>query len=220
MLALLVALGSLMAAWRAVDQAADAKQFALAGGSGTAPGATQPLPVSAAPPSDAAPADAAPTDAPVDPGTPSGTGAPPLDERTVYTVKYDSETLTLKTTNCSDQMYADLDEPRANVGSAGADLVLNTSCSGPSFLKLWSGVEGSTSASPGRTPHDCAEAIRTSPLGEAPVPARKGTAICLTTSFEAAQERGDNQRLVLVEITGVADDGAVTIRSRAWNIPR
>ncbi|MFY1649725.1 hypothetical protein ACN27J_02345 [Solwaraspora sp. WMMB762] len=59
-----------------------------------------------------------------------------------------------------------------------------------------------------------------SPLGnDTPVPVRQGVVLCLVTSFEVAESRGDPRRMVLVEITGVAADGRVTIAATAWNIP-
>lgn len=220
-LALLIAVVSLVVAWRALDQARDAKQIALAAGgrepSGRASQAQGPVPTVSVPAEP--PTAAAPTEASID-SAPSGTGAPSLDEHTVYTPKYERQALTLKAA-CSYEMYADLDEPRANVSNAGYDIALNGFCvNEPGYLSLGSGVEGSTSAEPGLTPHDCAERIRTAPLGSARIPARKGTAACLTTSFAEAQEKGDTQRLVFLEITGVAEDGAVTIRATAWDIPR
>jgi hypothetical protein len=213
-LALLLALGSAVFAWRAIDQAKDAKQVALAGrAEPVAPAAASP---SSSPSSAAEPL---PSEEPVEP---AGTGEPaPLDERTVYTPKYEKQSLTLKARECNHSMYADLDEPRANVASTGYDLVLSGDCSGNLlYLRLGEGVEGSESGSAGSTPQDCAEQIRTAPLGEAKVPVRKGVVLCLTTSFVAANERGDDQRMVLVEITGVADGGAVTLKATAWNIPR
>jgi hypothetical protein len=219
-LALLVAVVSLVVAWRAVDQAGDAKQFALAGGdtaaaptSGAAP-APAPAATTQAPPT-----EAAQTSDPVNPA-PTGTGEPPLDERTVYAPKYEGQSLTLKADRCNEAMAADLDEPRANTGT-GVDIVLNGGCTTrPIYFSLGGGVAASQSGSPGMTPRDCAERIRTAPLGESTIPVRQGVVICLTTSFAEAVERGDDQRLVLVEVTGVAADGAVTIKATAWNIPR
>jgi hypothetical protein len=213
-LALLLAFASLAFAWRAIDQANDARQIALAGrGEPDAPSTVG----AQAPQSE--PAAVESTD-PVEPTEPAGTGEPaPLDERTVYTSKYEKQILTLKASGCNRPMYADLDEPRANVGAGGYDLALHAGCAS-SYLALGDGVAGSESASVASTPQDCAEQIRTAPLGEATVPVRKGVVLCLTTSFAAANERGDDQRMVLVEITGVADDEAVTLKTTAWNIPR
>lgn len=221
-LALLLAVISLVVAWRAVDQAGDAKQFALAGGTAAAadPATEAPAPpptTEAAPP----PTGSEPTDLP-SPPDPSSTAEPaPLDERTVYTAKYERQTLTLRA-GCNDSMYIDLDEPRANVPNTDYDLGFTRRCLGDtSNLSLGEGVEASESGSPQMTPHDCAERIRTAPIGtDAGVPVRKGVVLCLTTSLGKAREKGDSQRMVRLEITGVADDGTVTLQSTAWNIPR
>ena len=71
-------------------------------------------------------------------------------------------------------MYADLDEPRANVASTGYDLAVRGDCgSTPAYVSLGDGVQGSDSGTISSTPQDCAEHIRTSPLGDANVPVRK-----------------------------------------------
>lgn len=220
-LALLVAAVSLVVAWRAIDQADDARQFALAGGGvAVAPATGAPTP----PPTTAAPPTTAP--AATEPATvtdPTSTGEPPpLDARTVYTPKYERQVLTLRVAGCNDSMYIDLDEPRANVGSNDNDLTYYNRCAGEaSVLRLGDGVEASDTGSPQMTPHDCAERIRTAPLGsEASVPVRKGVVLCVTTSLATARSKGDSQRMVRLEITGVADDRTVTLQSTAWDIPR
>ena len=216
-LALLVAAVSLVVAWRAVDQAGDAKRFALAGGGGVAAPATEVPATTAAPP----PTTAAPTGTPAPPDPTSTADPAPLDERTVYTVTYEKQVLTLKA-GCNDNMYIDLDEPRANVEYSDYDLGFVNRCQGgTSNLNLGEGVEGSEAGNPQMTPHDCAERIRTSPIGtDAQVPVRKGVVLCLTTSLAKARGKGDSQRMVRLEITGTADDGTVTLQSTAWNIPR
>jgi hypothetical protein len=220
-LALLVAVVSLVVAWRAVDQAGDAKQFALAGGTGEVADPAARVPT--APVTTGAPP---PTEAPVDAVTsapdPSASGEPaPLDERTAYTPRYEKQILTLKA-GCNDNMYIDLDEPRANVEYSDYDLGFTRRCQGEaSVLTFGDGVEGSESGNPQMTPHDCAERIRTAPVGtEAKVPVRKGVVLCVTTSLGKAREKGDSQRMVRLEITGAAEDGTVTLQSTAWNIPR
>lgn len=74
---------------------------------------------------------------------------------------------------------------------------------------------------PGMTPQDCADKIRTAPIGlGAEIPVRQGLVLCITTSFQAARSRGDLQRMVLLEITGVGADKSVTVQVTAWDIPR
>ncbi|MDQ7907945.1 hypothetical protein RB614_25805 [Phytohabitans sp. ZYX-F-186] len=219
-LALLVAVVSLAVAWRAVDQAGDAKRFALAGAADVPAPVTQapaPPATTGAPPPTEAPA----TDAPIAPDPTSTAEPAPLDERTVYTVEYEKQVLTLKA-GCNDSMYIDLDEPRANVEYNDYDLGFTRRCQGgTSNLGLGEGVEGSESGNPQMTPHDCAERIRTAPIGtDAAVPVRKGVVLCLTTSLASARAKGDSQRMVRLEITGAADDGTVTLQGTAWNIPR
>ncbi|MFC6017031.1 hypothetical protein ACFP2T_12550 [Plantactinospora solaniradicis] len=220
-MALLLALGSTVFAWRAIDQAKDAKDIAIGrlpvagGGPATDAPEAPTAPSTADQGQTPAEATTAPDDVPRSPGEP-----PELNERTVYQPEYEKQSLTLRA-RCGYDMYADLDEPRARVDGAGHDLRFTAACGNePSSLRLGEGVQGSESARPGMTPQECVDAIRTAPIAEgAKVPVRKASMICVTTNYAAARERGDVWRMALVEIVAVANDGAVTIQATAWNIP-
>jgi hypothetical protein len=56
-------------------------------------------------------------------------------------------------------------------------------------------------------------------MGCSTEPVHKGIAICLTTDYAAAKARGDRWRMVLVEVVGIDNDGAVTVQLTAWDIP-
>ena len=62
-------------------------------------------------------------------------------------------------------------------------------------------------------------AARTAPVAGIGIPVRQGTVVCLQTSFSYARSHGDPWRIVLVEVTGVGNDGTVTVQASAWNIP-
>jgi hypothetical protein len=224
--AVIIALAALVVAWRAFDRANDARDIALAGGrqpTAQQPAGTATVDNSAAGNSsgnttsgNTTSGNSATTATPVDP---NATGAPPLDQRTVFKVKYDKQTLTLKTQNSS-SMEVDLDEPRANVQD-GADITLHMNYSNNTpYFTLGQGAEGSEAGAPGMTPQDCADKIRRAPVGEnVQIPVRQGNVLCIATSFAAAQAKGDVRRMVLLEVTGVATDGAVTVQLSAWDIP-
>ncbi|PMR61348.1 hypothetical protein C1A38_09435 [Verrucosispora sp. ts21] len=216
-LALVLAGGSALFAWRAIDQAKDAKAIALAG-----PGRVS----SASPPTDPGAPPVA-TDAPATSGVPAGDPpprspdeVPELTEQTLYQPKYQKQSLVLKAT-CSSSMYADLDEPRARNESAGTELRFIAGCGNePTAFRLMDGVEGSEAGRPGMTPQECATQIRLALIAQnARIPARKGSVLCVTTNYRAAKAAGDDWRMVLVEVVGVANDGATTIEVSAWNIP-
>jgi hypothetical protein len=213
-LALLLAFGSALFAWRAVDQAKDAKSIAL---SRPAPDAPSPVAATTAPEPGQLPSDlpSVPEDVPRSPGS-----APELTEQTVYEPKYEKQPLVLKS-SCSYSMYADLDEPRAKNDAADGDVKFTTGCGNdPSAFRLLDGVLGSEAARPGMTPKECAERIRTAPVGQnAPIPVRKGTAVCVTTNYGEARAHGDKWRMILMYVVGVANDGAATVEVTAWNIP-
>lgn len=213
-LALVTSCGSLVVAWSATKNASDAIELAKA---------NQPGSVTAAPTggSRSVPTEVQTTAAgPAPSEVPNATSPPNLDVNTVYSVKYAKQTLRL-TAQCNYNMYADLDEPRSNVASDGADLRFDRGCSSsdPSVFRLGTDVDGSTSASSTTTPQECSDKIRTAPVGGASIPVRQGLSFCLTTSYAAARGRGDVWRVVLLTVTGVSDDGAVTIEASAWNVP-
>lgn len=220
-LALVIAFVSAGFAWRAMDQAKDAKTIALAGGRGPL-GPTSQATGSAPPgtsPTSAATSDP-PTGPPVD--TTVTPGLPELNERTQYTVKYQKQPLIVRQARCNADVYVDLDEPRVGVGRDQADLVQALDCGAQSLsFQLGGGAQGSQSDTPGLTPQDCAERIRTAPLpADSAVPVRKGVVVCVITSLVSAQSRGDTQKMVLVEVGGVSDDKAVSVLVTAWNIPK
>jgi hypothetical protein len=189
-LALVIAVAATGMAWRAVERL------------GGPPGADDPAPAAPEP------------DSPVDDGTGGGV-QPTLDG---FTMAYAGQPLVL-TARCGSVMYADIDEPRGNVEPAGADLRLRRGCADgqPSVLELGDDVDGSVSATPGMTPPDCLEMIRTAPVGDATIEVHKGVSLCLTTSAAAALSRGENWRVALLVVTAVAVDGAVSLDVTAWN---
>ncbi|TDC72856.1 hypothetical protein E1193_26820 [Micromonospora sp. KC606] len=213
-LALLVAFGSALFAWRAVDQAKDAKSIALAGRPADAP--------SSAPPSAASGRTEEPTEAPpgTDPPPRSSGEQPELNEQTVYTPAYERKPLKLSAT-CSAPQYADLDVPRTQNDSAGAEIRLNGSCANePASFRLLDGVEGSEDAEPGMKPGECADKIDIALVAtNRRIPASKSTVFCLTTNYKDARARNAPWRMVLVHVVGVANDGVTTIEVSAWEIP-
>lgn len=211
-LAVLVSLVAMLVAWRALDQAQDARDIALVG---------------RAPAMDAGEASDGPTSGPTSavpttagrrtPASPSAGAEPPeLNPRTAYELKYEKQSLVLpQAPQCNDPTYLDLDEPRAHVPREGSDLRYVVPCNTAPVVSVGTSAAGA----PGMTPQDCAEKIRTEPIGQVGVPVTKGLVLCTTTSFQEAQARGDVQRMVLVEITGIAPSGAVSFLLTAWNIP-
>jgi hypothetical protein len=218
-LALLLAFGSVLFAWRAIDQAKDAKSYALAGrpaGDGSTPtpaGTETSSSLPSDPPSD--PPSESPSDLPRSPGE-----RPVLTEQTVYETKYEKQPLVLQAT-CGRTMYADLDEPRAQNDDDQADIRMAIDCTAkvPTF-RLMDDVQGSEKAQSGMTPKECADKIRIAPIGrDASVPVRKGTALCITTSYQAAHDRREPWRMILINVVGVSNDGTTTVEVSAWNIP-
>jgi len=214
-LALLLAAVSMLVSWRALDQATDARDIARAGGA-PAPQAPGPAPQPTEPPPTGGPAPEPPP-----PGDPTTTpDLPPLNEQTQYTVKYEKVSLKLQT-GCNNSQYIDVDVPRVRNDSTDDDIQFTAQCGAEtSYFELPQNTPASRADTPNLTPQDCARLIQTGPLGlNTRVPARKGTVLCLITSLEEAMQRGDKQRIAIVQVTGVADDGAVSVSATAWDIP-
>lgn len=220
-LALLASLGSAVVSWRALDQARTARDIASARSPVAVPttgpvGGGAPSPTEPAGSGGTPGAGGEPGEAPRSPGEP-----PELNEQTVYEPKYEAQSLTLRPAECFTEMRVDLDEPRANVGSNGAEFTLNPGCqAGAPYVQLSPGVDGSEAAHAGMRPQECADAIRAAPIAEnAEVPLRKGGWLCFSTNFAKARERRDDWRMVLVEVVSISNDRAVVIKATAWDIP-
>lgn len=220
-LALLASFGSAVVSWRALDQARTARDIASARSPLVATTATPTSSESSSRPSSSEPPETpdgggGPGEAPRPPGQP-----PVLNERTVYQEKYEAQSLTLNPAKCFAEMYVDLDEPRANVGLGSSDLTFSPDCqAGAPYVQLGAGVDGSEAARAGMRPQECADAIRAAPIAEnAEVPLRKGTWLCVSTSYAKARERRDDWRMVLVEVVSISNERSVVLRATAWNIP-
>ncbi|HEX5494322.1 MAG TPA: hypothetical protein VFX70_07105, partial [Mycobacteriales bacterium] len=75
-----------------------------------------------------------------------------------------------------------------------------------------------TVTSPNAAPQDCAEAIRTAPITLDFAPSA-GTNLCVVTSAATADAEGIDQKLALVTIDDIAEDGTIALTVSAWNIP-
>ncbi|MFI5841145.1 hypothetical protein ACIA8K_15720 [Catenuloplanes sp. NPDC051500] len=224
MVALLVSLGSMAVAVRALDRADMARDFALTarGQQPVTPATPQPLPSTVVETTEAsAPVESTPAT------VPTSTAIPDLNPETRYNIKYEAEVLDLQWPNgCapSERTNVDLDEPRVIVfGGPGIDLSLgrcgNSRSPNPDF-ELQGGAQGALITSPTATPQDCAERIQKGPLlPETNIPARQGQLFCVLTDFSSAQQAGDTRKMIRAEVKGVAANERVSIEITAWIIP-
>jgi hypothetical protein len=220
-----------LVAWRALAVADTAAQphvtpSPAAGAGVTAAASAGPSP-SVDPDPSAAATEAAASDAAASEPAAGGPSAsadplpPRLDPSARYPVSYAQEQLTVPV-GCSSVTYVDLDEPTAEAEEKPADLRYDSRCGqDPSTLTLGAGaragaqVTGSDTGAAG-----CDDAIRTSPLDRAAaVPVKRGTVLCVLTSAADATARGAEAQLVLVEITGVTEQGSVSMRATSWAVP-
>jgi hypothetical protein len=218
LLALVAAAGSAAVAWQALDRADAATSLAqrlqrreLAGSTTDAP------PVAPSAGSSAQPAADPSAEAGLKLDTPAGPGAS-ASPAAEYTAGYASESLKFQI-GCSAVLFVDLDEPRANVDDEHHDLRYTSRCgaNAPS-LALGPGAEGGSEATADtRTAEECARQIRTSPLGpRAGVPVRANLKLCVLTSLADAEQRGDTQKLILLEVTTLSDQGTAGLRATSW----
>ncbi|MBW6436920.1 hypothetical protein KZ829_24565 [Actinoplanes hulinensis] len=213
-LALLVGSVAAVQSWRAADKASQALERidALA---------VPPPVVPATPVPTESPTNAAPNTEPVqEPTDLTATGAVPvLDAQTQYKERYAGQNLRVPA-DCNEATYVDLDEPRVKVDSSAAEFYHEDPCgSGAAYLKLSSGVEGSVVNSAVVTPFECAEHIRTSPMSSDSYPTRRGQVYCIMTSLDTARATAGTWKMVLLEVTATGQDGTVTFKASAWNIP-
>jgi len=218
-LSLLVAAASTLIAWRALDQAKDAKAIAL-----RPAGDGQPVRSSSAP---TVPATTAPAEPPaVDPTTGEANDDIPLNTAASYTVAYQGENLRVQV-RCDNNTYVDLDKPEVGSDYQISDLAMEVNC-GPSNVPTFSVTTPAASLPQGDlatlTAKDCVEAVRTGPLAEgATVPVKQGVVMCVLTSGPRAATQGISRKVVAIQVLGVVDEDATdtaSVRVNAWNIPR
>ncbi|WP_430788599.1 hypothetical protein [Actinoplanes sp. G11-F43] len=216
-LAFLLGAFAAVQSWRAAENTAEVLDR-LAAPATVPPSVTPPEP---APVSEAAEQQAEPsTEPPTEPAGDNTTGsAPVLDARTQYTDRYDSEDLRVPV-DCNSAIYVDLDEPRMKVESSLAEFYYQNPCgTSTAFINLSDGVEGSVVTSTAVTPVECAENIRRSPMSSDRYPIRRGQVYCIKTSLDTARSSAVTWKMVLVEVTATGQDGTVTFRASAWDIP-
>lgn len=214
--ALIVAAIGAVSSWRAADRAdeAIAKIDALAAQRPQNPALPDPAPSDAVPSTPAEEETTAPPDG-------EGGSVPSLTPQTQYKVKYAGEALTI-VTRCNDDVGIDLDEPRVQVSDVVSEITFANGCnaSSPPRITLRSGVEGSEVTSDKVMPVECAEKIRTSPLADnTEVPIRRGQVYCVKTSLDTARSSATSWKMVVLSVTAIAQDGTVSLRSSAWDIP-
>jgi hypothetical protein len=216
--ALLLAFVSSVVAWRAASRAGDAvdRVAALEKAKAVAP---QPESTTTPPVADQ-PANQ-PTDEPTDEPAEQPTGAvPTLDAQTQYKTRYTGQPLKIAA-GCGQTVYLDLDEPRVQVDTSIAEFNYYDGCGGePAHFRMQSGIDGSQVPSTSVTPVECAEQIRANPLlHNANIPVHRGDVFCVTTSLDNARAAGISWKMVMLTILATAQDGTVSLKANAWDIP-
>ncbi|MEU4240616.1 hypothetical protein [Actinoplanes sp. NPDC026619] len=210
--AVLLALVAVVLAWRANGRANDALEKA------SAPIVVQPT----TQPPTVTPPTTEPTTAPTGTETTTdGTEAPTLSPETKYAEKYTGEDLKVAMTDCSGSVDVDLDEPRVRAENTDREFTLISPCSGRGpRMELLDGVQGAAAKSDAVKPNECAELIRTGPLPAGVQALRTGQVYCINTSLDTARTKAITWKMIVLTVTATANDGTVTFKASAWDIPR
>jgi hypothetical protein len=199
LVAVIIAVLALLASGAASYVAWSAKGRADKPGTITHPPAALPVTPPVSVPS-AMPTSAAPTE--TDGATPG------------YTLRYAQEPLQIRTA-CGDAALIDLDVPAVDAPEQDSDVRYDNKCGadGPLLSVGPGGKAGSHVTDPDLDAPGCADAVDTEPLdpGET-VPVQKGTVLCVRTGGGA----GGHSMLALVEVTGLGEDGAASLRATGW----
>jgi len=163
-------------------------------------------------PTDVLPTDATETAAPTEEPTSEPTGGP--DPSGVYEVAYQSEPLVLQPSS----RYVDLDEPSGNASGSVYELQYEGFAPG-SKLEFSSEVALASINSPSPTANDCAKQLRREPIDTTFAPS-KGQLICVLTSRSAADDQGIRQKIVLMKVNSITQDGTLNLTLTAWTVPR
>jgi hypothetical protein len=146
--------------------------------------------------------------------TPSpGTSANLIDN---FVPAYTAEELHLQASECG-FVGVDLDRPQVAVGEF--ELRFRGPCA-DNVVRLETLVVASVASSADVTPTQCTDLIGRAPLGVSQVAVSKGLVLCVRTSAEEAQRQGISQKVAVLEVVTVADDGTADVRVSAWNVPR
>jgi hypothetical protein len=145
-----------------------------------------------------------PTSDPSDGPDPSG----------VYAVAYAAEPLVLQPSS----RYVDLDAPSGNSSSAVYELQYSGTAPAAK-LEFNSDVALASIASPAPTANDCVQQLRRAPIDPIFTPS-KGQQVCVLTSRSAADDQGTRQRVVLMKVNSVTEDGTLNLTLSAWTVPR
>jgi hypothetical protein len=65
---------------------------------------------------------------------------------------------------------------------------------------------------------DCARRIRDAPINE-PLTPHAGLTLCVATSRAEADAEGITRKVVRIAVRTVAEDGTITVRVTAWDLP-
>lgn len=141
-----------------------------------------------------------------------------LDPTATYKEKYTAQVLNPTATRDS-TAYIDLDTPKIQHESDGADLSLRLEYNGNvPYFSFDEGAQVALAPSADATPEDCRKALTTALLNQGTtIPAQRDAKLCILTSQTAAQKEGVPVRLVLLHVT-LLDGGKVTIRLTAWQL--
>lgn len=178
---------------------------------GVAAGTSTPAP----PPTTAGPTGeptGAPTDDPSAEPTDEPTGAP--DPSGVFTPAYEAEVLRIQP---SSDRYIDLDEPSANARNSTGELYYSSGL--PIGDLSFNDVDVAEIKTAAPTAGDCVQELRRAPIDLSVVPAR-GKALCVLTSAGRAASQGIRQKVVLIRMDALADDGTLNLSLTAWTVPR
>lgn len=155
-------------------------------------------------------------------GSPAPLGEPKITKETDYPLAYAPESLTVHLVGC-DASAVDLDVPSVGVGEDKQELRVGNECGSNQVvaLSIPQTVDAARAPAPTVGAFDCAELIRTARLpNNSQVQAAKGVVLCIKTNYVQSANENETWKMVVVEVTNIAADGAVSLRVKAWNLPR
>jgi len=122
----------------------------------------------------------------------------------------------------SNVTYIDLDEPRVLQGSEKSEVSVRRdySASAVPYFLFDQGTSVAMAKDPTVQPADCVDLIRKAPVPyNQRVPAQRETVICVATSLSEAHSEGIKQKMVVMYVSAIGDNGRVSVRLSAWRIP-
>lgn len=139
-----------------------------------------------------------------------------------YQLVYEEQALTLRPAGngCGKarEREVDLDQPAVGATDDALDLHYRSSCNSKTPALKFANARLATAKNSAASPQECADAIRTAPIGTTVAPSQD-LVLCAVTNGVGAPDEPNRAKIALVVINSVGTDQTVVLTVKTWEIP-